>query len=74
MDWKFLVSAALAAWVAASCSACGATYNGLTVGTTGFLQEANRTAVARRSNLAAVDRDQLAELIARKTGGNSDAK
>lgn len=74
MDWKLIASTALATWIAASCSACGATYNGLTVGTTGFLEEANKARVARRSQLAAVDREQLNELIARKTGGNTDVK
>lgn len=74
MDWKMIASAALATWIAASCSACGATYNGLTIGTTGFLEEANKARVAKRSQLAAVDREQLNELIARKTGGNTSDK
>ncbi len=69
---KFVAAALGALLIAAGCSACGVTTGGgFVLGTTSFLQEANRTQQQARhaEKITERDREQLAALVQRQTAG-----
>lgn len=66
---KFLIAVIGGAMFAAACSSCGFSAGGMTVGTTSYLQEANRGRVrqAQVERLYNEDRQALNDLIAART-------
>lgn len=69
---KIVMAAIGAAVITTGCTACGLTTGGgLVLGTTGFLQEANRArhAASAPESVSDDDRDQLAGLVRRSAAG-----
>lgn len=69
---KIVMAAIGAAVITTGCTACGfTTGSGLVLGTTGFLQEANRAQLAAQAteSVSEDDRAQLAGLVRRSAAG-----